>query len=79
MRRPRRLEAFKAEMSGAWASTKRTIDDLTTHHSLLTNKISHMSASESIQQAAWRRLKKNSAAVFGMVVIVLALLLALLA
>jgi ABC-type dipeptide/oligopeptide/nickel transport system permease subunit len=38
-----------------------------------------MSASESIQQAAWRRLKKNKAAVFGMVVIALALVLALLA
>lgn len=37
-----------------------------------------MPASESIQQAAWRRLKKNKAAVFGMLVIVLALLLALL-
>lgn len=35
--------------------------------------------SESIQQAAWRRLKKNKAAVFGMLVIALALLGALLA
>jgi ABC-type dipeptide/oligopeptide/nickel transport system permease subunit len=38
-----------------------------------------MPASESIQQAAWRRLKKNKAAVFGMLVIALALLVALLA
>ncbi len=35
--------------------------------------------SESIQQAAWRRLKKNKAAIFGMVVIALALLVAILA
>jgi len=38
-----------------------------------------MPVSESIQQAAWRRLKKNKAAVFGMVVIALALLVAILA
>ena len=38
-----------------------------------------MPISESIQQAAWRRLKKNKAAVFGMAVIALALLVALLA
>src|ERR1700712_71541 len=35
--------------------------------------------SESIQQAAWRRLKKNKAAVFGMMVIALAILVAVLA
>ena len=35
-----------------------------------------MPASESIQQAAWRRLKKNKGAVFGMVVIGLAVLVA---
>ena len=38
-----------------------------------------MPASESIQQAAWRRLKKNKAAVFGMGVIALAIAVALLA
>ncbi|MEO5684133.1 MAG: ABC transporter permease [Chitinophagaceae bacterium] len=38
-----------------------------------------MPVSESIQQAAWRRLKKNKAAVFGMLVIALAVLVALLA
>lgn len=38
-----------------------------------------MPANESIQQAAWRRLKKNKAAVFGMLVIVMALLVAILA
>lgn len=38
-----------------------------------------MPVSESIQQAAWRRLKKNRAAVFGIVVIVLAVLVAILA
>lgn len=38
-----------------------------------------MPASESIQQAAWRRLKKNKAAVFGMGVIALAIVVALLA
>ncbi|MEO6316002.1 MAG: ABC transporter permease [Chitinophagaceae bacterium] len=36
-----------------------------------------MPLSESIQQAAWRRLKKNKAAVFGMAVIALAVLVAL--
>jgi ABC-type dipeptide/oligopeptide/nickel transport system permease subunit len=38
-----------------------------------------MPLSESIQQAAWRRLKKNKAAVFGMAVIALAVWVALLA
>ena len=38
-----------------------------------------MPVSESIQQAAWRRLKKNKAAVFGIIVIVLAVLVAILA
>jgi ABC-type dipeptide/oligopeptide/nickel transport system permease subunit len=38
-----------------------------------------MPVTESIQQAAWRRLKKNKAAVFGMIIIVLAVLIALLA
>jgi len=38
-----------------------------------------MPVSESIQQAAWRRLKKNKAAVFGMLVIALSLLVALFA
>src|SRR5690349_15164938 len=32
---------------------------------------------ESIQQAAWRRLKKNKGAVFGMIVIALAILVAI--
>src|SRR5882724_1827246 len=35
-----------------------------------------MPASESIQQAAWRRLKKNRGAVFGMVIIGLAIVVA---
>jgi ABC-type dipeptide/oligopeptide/nickel transport system permease subunit len=38
-----------------------------------------MPVSESIQQAAWRRLKKNRAALFGIVIIVLAVLVAILA
>ena len=38
-----------------------------------------MPVSESIQQAAWRRLKKNNAAVFGIITITLAVLVALLA
>jgi len=38
-----------------------------------------MPVSESIQQAAWRRLKKNKAAVFGLIIIALAVLVALLA
>jgi len=38
-----------------------------------------MPISESIQQAAWRRLKKNHAAVFGIIIIALAVLVALLA
>jgi len=38
-----------------------------------------MPISESIQQAAWRRLKKNRAAVFGIIIISLAVLVALLA
>ena len=38
-----------------------------------------MPVSESIQQAAWRRLKKNKAAVFGITVIVLTVLVAVLA
>ncbi len=37
------------------------------------------SPSESIQQAAWRRLKKNKGAVLGMVIIVLTLLVAIFA
>jgi ABC-type dipeptide/oligopeptide/nickel transport system permease subunit len=35
-----------------------------------------MPVTESLQQAAWRRLKKNKGAIFGMVVIALALLVA---
>jgi ABC-type dipeptide/oligopeptide/nickel transport system permease subunit len=38
-----------------------------------------MPVSESIQQAAWRRLKKNNAAVFGIIIIVLAVLVAVFA
>ena len=38
-----------------------------------------MPVSESIQQAAWRRLQQNKAAVFGMAVIALAILVAVLA
>jgi ABC-type dipeptide/oligopeptide/nickel transport system permease subunit len=36
-----------------------------------------MPVNESIQQAAWRRLKKNKAAVFGIIVIALAVLVAI--
>lgn len=36
-------------------------------------------ATNSIQQAAWRRLKKNKGAIFGMIIISLAVLLAILA
>ena len=35
--------------------------------------------SSSIQQAAWKRLKKNKGAVFGMIIILLAMLLAVVA
>jgi ABC-type dipeptide/oligopeptide/nickel transport system permease subunit len=35
-----------------------------------------MPVSESIQQAAWRRLKKNKGAVFGMIIIALAVIIA---
>ncbi len=38
-----------------------------------------MPLSESIQQAAWRRLKKNKAAVFGIVIIALSVLVAIFA
>ena len=38
-----------------------------------------MPLSESIQQAAWRRLKKNKAAVFGIVIITLSVLVAIFA
>jgi ABC-type dipeptide/oligopeptide/nickel transport system permease subunit len=38
-----------------------------------------MPVSESIQQAAWRRLKKNKAAVFGIVIIAMAVLVGILA
>src|SRR5450432_2699651 len=38
-----------------------------------------MPVNESIQQAAWRRLKKNKAAVFGIIVIGLAILVAIFA
>jgi ABC-type dipeptide/oligopeptide/nickel transport system permease subunit len=38
-----------------------------------------MPVTESIQQAAWRRLKKNKGAVFGMIIIGLAVIVALLA
>jgi len=38
-----------------------------------------MAVSESIQQAAWRRLKKNKAALFGMLVIALSVLVAIFA
>lgn len=70
-------QAFK-KISNTKHSTHNTI--------ILTQNIAHntqhifiMPVSESIQQAAWRRLKKNKAAVFGMVVIALALLVAILA
>jgi len=36
-----------------------------------------MPISESIQQAAWRRLKKNKGAVFGMIVIALSVVVAI--
>jgi oligopeptide transport system permease protein len=38
-----------------------------------------MPVSESIQQAAWRRLKKNKAAVFGIIIIALSVLVAIFA
>src|SRR5215208_8229056 len=39
----------------------------------------HSSISFSFQQAAWRRLKKNKGAIFGLVVIALSVLLAIFA
>jgi len=38
-----------------------------------------MPVNESIQQAAWRRLKKNKAAVFGLIIIAIAILVSMLA
>ena len=38
-----------------------------------------MSQSQSFQAAAWRRLKKNKGAVFGLIVIILAVLVAVFA
>lgn len=66
-------------VSGEWAlATTKAHLLLASFHSL-SNYVLQMPISESIQQAAWRRLKKNKAAVFGMVVIALAILVAVLA